>query len=110
MPRLRRRRRQPPGASTFGAKGIWRAVSTLIGLGSAMLTRQILSKVWGRFSGGPQPPLNPADRRISWPQALAWGIAAGVGAGIARVLGERSAAAGWERFMGAAPPGIRPEL
>jgi Protein of unknown function (DUF4235) len=103
------RRRQPPGASIFGAAGVWRIVSTLIGLGSAMLTRQLLSKLWGRLSSGPEPPLNPADRRISWAQALAWGIAGGVGAGIARTLGERSAAAGWERVVGGAPPGIRPE-
>ena len=107
MPRIRRR--QPPGASIFGAAGVWKVMSTVIGLASAMLTRQLLSKIWGRFNRGPEPPLNPADRRISWPQALAWAIAAGVGAGIARTLGERSAAAGWERFVGAAPPGIRPE-
>lgn len=93
----------------FGAAGVWKLMSTAIGLGSAMLTRQLLSKLWARFSHGPEPPLNAADRRITWFQALAWGVAAGVGAGIARTLGERSAAAGWERFVGAAPPGIRPE-
>jgi hypothetical protein len=40
---------------------------------------------------------------------MAWALAAAVGAGVARVVGLRVAAAGWQRVTGDAPPGLQPE-
>jgi hypothetical protein len=84
----------------------WRGVSTGTGLAAAALTSRLVSLVWAKL-GGPKAPVNPADRRIGWNQALAWGIAAGVGAGVARVVGLRGAALGWEGVTGTNPPGVK---
>ncbi len=86
---------------------MWKAVSTASGIAGAAITRQILQAVWPRAEELPGPPFNPADRRIPWPTALQWAIGAGVGAGIARLITERVAAAGWEKATGTAPPGLR---
>lgn len=40
----------------------------------------------------------------AWPQALVWGLAVGAGMGVARVVAQRAAAAGFERVTGDAPP------
>jgi hypothetical protein len=80
----------------------------LCGLGAAALTRWVISIGWRRL-GGPQPPVNPADRRITWAQALAWAVTAALGAGVARVVGLRIAAAGWQRATGDRPPGVLPD-
>lgn len=86
---------------------MWKAVSTASALAGATLTRQLLQAVWPRAEQLPGPPYNPADRRIPWSTALQWAIGAGVGAGIARLISERVAAAGWEKATGTAPPGLR---
>lgn len=76
-------------------------------IGGGVVTRQLLQALWSKFAPSDhEPPLNPADRRISWPEAVIWAIAAGVGAGLGRLVAERAAAAGWEAATGSAPPGI----
>jgi hypothetical protein len=84
----------------------WAAVSNASAVLGAIATRKLLQVVW---PGGDEtgPPFNPADRRVGWGTALQWGIAAGVGAGIARVVSQRLAAAGWEAATGSAPPGLK---
>lgn len=85
----------------------WKVVSTAAGIAGAVITRNVVSALWGALSRSEEdPPLNPADRDISWSTALQWAIAAGVGAGIARVISQRAAAAAWERATGSPPPGI----
>lgn len=83
----------------------WKAVSLLTGALAAIAVRNLLSAVW---PGRHQPPLNPADRRISWTDAMVWGVASGIGAGVARVVSKRTAAKAWERATGNPPPGIKP--
>lgn len=88
----------------------WTALSNVSGIAGAVLTRQLLQRVWTAVSDADrEPPFNPADRRIAWPTALQWAVAAGVGAGVARVVSQRVAAAGWEAATGASPPGLRTE-
>lgn len=84
----------------------WLALSRGSGIVGAVLTRNVLQALWpsGDRTG---PPYNPADRRVTWALALQWGIAAGVGAGVARVLSQRAAAAGWEAVTGSPPPGLK---
>jgi hypothetical protein len=65
--------------------------------------RKIVSALW---SSDNETPLNPADRRTSWREALAWGLATGVGAAVARVVALRGSAAGWEKMTGETPPSI----
>lgn len=85
----------------------WKAVSTVAGMAGAIATRKLTNALWARFSSGSaEPPLNPADRRITWPEAVQWAVTAGVGAALGRLVSQRLAAAGWERATGEAPPGV----
>lgn len=85
----------------------WKVVSTGSAVLGGMVVRKLLELGWKTFTSGTEdPPLNPADRRISWVEALQWAVAAGVGAGIGRLVAERMASAGWERATGHAPPGV----
>lgn len=79
------------------------ALSTIAGLVAAVAARKIISALW---SSDTETPLNPADRRTSWTEALAWGLATAIGAAVARVVALRGAASGWEKMTGETPPGI----
>ena len=81
----------------------YNALSTVAGIAAAVAARKIVSALW---SSDTETPLNPADRRISWREALAWGLATAVGAGVARVVALRGAASGWEKVTGETPPGV----
>jgi hypothetical protein len=81
----------------------YNALSSIAGLVAAVAVRKIVSALWRSDT---ETPLNPADRRTSWGEALAWGLATAVGAGVARVVALRGAAAGWEKATGETPPGI----
>lgn len=82
----------------------WKLVNLGSGVLAAVAIRKVLAAVW---PGPHTPPLNPADRRIRWREALAWGVASGVGAGVGRVVSKRTAAAAWERTTGTTPPNLR---
>lgn len=85
----------------------WRAVATSSGILGGLAVRKLLSALWTNMrDDGREPPLNPADRDIGWVDALLWAVAAGVGAGVARLVSQRLAAAGWEAATGSSPPGI----
>lgn len=93
-------------AETRSERLRWSALSKASAVVGAVATRKLLQALWpGEDPTG--PPFNPADRRVPWSTAAQWGIAAGVGAGLARVLSQRAAAAGWEKATGSAPPGLR---
>ncbi|MEL7155465.1 MAG: DUF4235 domain-containing protein [Actinomycetota bacterium] len=84
-------------------KLLWQAVASLAGIAAASAARKLVAASW---PGAASPPLNPADRRIDWREALGWAVASGIGAGVARLVSRRAAARGWEAAMGATPPGI----
>ena len=50
------------------------------------------------------PPENPAAHDVGWRDALAWTVAIGVGASVARVVAQRGAAKAWEKATGDPPP------
>jgi hypothetical protein len=81
----------------------YNALSTIAGLVAAVAVRKIISALWRSDT---ETPLNPADRRTSWSEALAWGLATAIGAAVARVVALRGAASGWEKMTGETPPGI----
>lgn len=81
----------------------WNLVSTLAALGAGIAARSVLTAGWKRLRGE-TPPEDPTTPSTSWANALGWGVGTGVAVGVARVLGRRGAAAGWERATGSAPP------
>ncbi len=81
----------------------YNALSTGAGLLAALAARKIVSALWRSDT---ETPLNPADRRTSWQEALTWGLATAVGAGVARVVALRGTATGWEQVTGETPPGV----
>jgi hypothetical protein len=85
----------------------WQVVSTVTGLLATLAVSRLLTLVWTRFVGakGEAPP-DLADRRISWPEAVIWAVALGVGGAIARLVAQRLAARGWEVATGTEPPGL----
>jgi len=97
-----------PTSSGFRSRIGWQVVSTGSGLLAGLITRLTLNWAWKQFAPSDHdPPLNPADRRISWGEALVWSVAAGVGVGVARVISDRLTAEVWERATGEPPPGIK---
>lgn len=81
----------------------YQLVSACAGIIAAMSARKMVSALW---RGDAEPPLNPADRRVTWREGLTWAIAAGVGAAVARLVALRGAAAWWELATGERPPGV----
>lgn len=81
----------------------YNALSTVAGIAAAVAARKIVSALWRSDT---EPPLNPADRRTSWQEALAWGLATAIGAAVARVVALRGTSAGWEKMTGESPPGV----
>lgn len=94
-------------AETRSERVRWAAVSKVSAVLGAIATRKLLQALWPTGDDATGPPFNPADRRVAWTTAVQWGIAAGVGAGLARVVSQRAAAAGWEAATGAPPPGLK---
>ena len=88
-----------------GSPKLWKAWSTLAGVGAGMATRMLIQKAW-KARTGEEPPANPADPAVAWPQALAWSAGLGVGVGVARTVAQRGAARAWTEATGEMPPGL----
>lgn len=82
-------------------------MSSASGVLGAIGARKLLQALWPAGSHGEGPPFNPADRRVTWAEALQWTLAAAIGGALARLVSERLAAAGWEAATGSPPPGVR---
>lgn len=83
----------------------WKVVSTAAAIAAGMATRTLITKAWTARTGD-EPPQNPGDPSVAWPQALAWSAGLGVGVGVARTLGQRGAAKVWTEATGQLPPGF----
>lgn len=85
----------------------WKAASTAAAVVAGIGARKVLEPAWRsvRPQAG-EPPLNPADRSVDWKDALAWAALSGVVVGVARLVAQRAAAAGWEAATGGSPPGL----
>ena len=87
---------------------MWKLVSTGIGLLGGLLARKLMRAGYQvvRKDAAAPSPFDPTNTRFSWPDALLWAAAAGIGLGIAKVLSARIAALGWEAATGTVPPGV----
>ena len=86
---------------------MWKLVSTGIGMLGGLLARKPMRAAFQAFrkDAGAPSPFDPTDAGFSWPDALLWAAAAGIGLGIARVVSTRIASMGWEAATGTLPPG-----
>jgi hypothetical protein len=82
---------------------IWQGVAAVTGMVAAAAVRRAAVATW-KTTKHEDPPENPAARDVGWRDALTWAAAIGVGAGVARVVAQRGAAAAWERATGDPPP------
>lgn len=83
---------------------------SLLATGAAILAANLVRKgmafTWESVNHKVAPE-NPADPETSWREALVWSLASGMAIGIARMLAERGAAAGWHKFMGYNPTRLK---
>ena len=86
----------------------WKLVSIGTGMLSGLLARKLMRTGFTaiRKNAAAASPFDPTKARFSWPDALVWGAAAGIGLGIAKVVGARLAVFGWEVATGSVPPGV----
>jgi hypothetical protein len=91
----------------IGRKRMWQLESALIGALGAMVAQKSLRVLYRsvRTDKTRTTPFDPSNARFTWPNALLWAAAAGVGLGIAKVMSARVAAVGWELATGSLPPG-----
>ncbi len=86
----------------------WRLVSAGIGMLGGLLARKLMRAGYQAIRGdaAAPSPFDPTNARFSWPDALLWAVAAGIGLGIAKVVSARIAAMGWKAATGTLPPGV----
>lgn len=84
------------------SKLMWKVAGAAAGAVATGLARAVLAGAW-RKARHEEPPQNPASPSTSWPQAVAWAAASGVGLGVARLVAQRGAAAAWKRRTGHLP-------
>ena len=81
----------------------WKAISYGAGALAGLVTQRLIDTAWKGLGHASRPPV-PADRRSSWPKALSWAVATGVGMGVSRLLAIRTAAVVWEAATHEPPP------
>ena len=91
----------------IGRKRMWKLESTIVGMVGGMIASKLLRAAYRtlRKDKSPDAVFDPMSTKFSWPDALVWAAAAGVGLGIAKVMSARVAAVGWELATGSLPPG-----
>jgi Protein of unknown function (DUF4235) len=85
---------------------MWTIVSTSTGLLGALLAKRLMRAGYQatRKGTGSATPFDTTDARFSWPNALLWAGAAGIGLALAKIVSGRVAVVGWEVATGASPP------
>ena len=72
------------------ANGGNKAVTALVGFAATFVARKVIQLAWKQITGK-EPPEHPEDPQVGLGEALAWGIATGVGVSVARMLAIRAA-------------------
>ncbi|CAN5223478.1 hypothetical protein BH23BAC1_BH23BAC1_26670 [soil metagenome] len=84
-------------------KIMWKIVSSAAAFLAAIAVRSILTKSWKAIKHN-DPPENPESADTDWTEAILWAMATAMTAGLARVLAQRGAVAGWRKVTGETPP------
>lgn len=83
----------------------WKVIGTGLAILTGLVVRKLLIAVWKRATDH-EPPTNPAAADTTWGEALVWAVASGTAIGVGRLIATRGATAGWQRVVGAPPPGM----
>jgi hypothetical protein len=96
------------GTEMTGRERVWKLVSTGTGMLAGLIARKLMRAGYTaiRKDAAAASPFDPTKARFSWPDALLWAAAGGIGLGIAKVVSARVALFGWEQATGTVPPGI----
>jgi Protein of unknown function (DUF4235) len=91
-----------------GRERMWKLLSAGVGMLCGLLARKLMRAGYQlvRRDAATPSPFDPTKAGFSWPDALLWAAAAGVGLGIARVVSARIATVSWEAATGTLPPGV----
>jgi len=92
-----------------GPTRVWKLESMAVGMVCASIATKLIRTLYRalRNDKSPDDVFDPNSARFSWPDAVVWAAAAGVGLGIAKVMSARLAAMGWRAATGELPPGDR---
>jgi hypothetical protein len=95
-------------AEIIGRKRLWKLISVVSGMLGATIAEMLMRAGYRsvRKDTAPASPFDPTDARFSWPEAVLWAAAAGVGLGVAKVLSARVAAIGWRVATGTGSPEV----
>jgi len=80
----------------------WKVLATSAAIGAAAVARQVVTRGWTAATGK-EPPANPEDPEVSWPEAVGWAVGSGALIGLARLLATRKAAAYYAKSAGHLP-------
>lgn len=87
---------------------LWKVAAAGTAIVAGLVTRKVMDAAW-RAARKHEPPRHPEAPGVSWGEAIGWTAATAVGAGVARLVAERGAVAGWQRATGKLPPGLADE-
>jgi hypothetical protein len=95
----------------IGRERMWKLESWITGLVGAFVARMLIKAIYRmiRKDKAPSAVFDSAKSRFSWPDALLWGLAGGLGLAVAKIVSSRLAAIGWEVATGTLPPGTEEE-
>jgi hypothetical protein len=93
--------------TSIGRTRLWKLESWATGAFGAFVAQVLIRALYRvvRKDKAPSAVFDTSSRRFSWPDALVWALAGGIGLGAAKMLSGRVAAVGWKLVTGTPPPG-----
>ena len=93
--------------SSVGRNRMWKLESWATGALGAFLAQVLIRASYRmvRRDKEPSAVFDPNSSRFSWPDAVVWAVAGGLGLGLAKIASARLAAVGWQVATGSSPPG-----
>ena len=85
---------------------VWKVLGTSAAVGAAVLAKKLVTTGWVAATGK-EPPANPEDPEVSWPEAIGWAVASGAVVGLARLLAMRKAASYYAKSAGHPPKSLQ---
>jgi len=87
---------------------MWKLESWATGALGVFLAEVLLRAIYRtiRKDKAPSAVFDPDNRQFSWPDAVVWAVAGGLGLAIAKIVSARIATIGWKVATGTAPPRV----